>query len=148
MSTECKEFSTPRDVYSSILQAHWGFIIVSLLQVILSRELMSTCVSQTMNQINVSSNKIIGTISSTTDHFIISIFNNNRAIKRYVRSHIVHSVPHSSALKNILLFDYRNYLKTRISRCKPVGTPRAKGSRLYFTIGYVYTSFQNKKCET
>ena len=50
----------------------------------------------------------------------------------------MHSVPHSSALKNILWFDYRNYLKTRMCRCKPVGITRAKGSRLYFAIGYVY----------
>ena len=46
---------------------------------------------------------------------IVNIFNKNKAIKRYVRSHIVHSVPQSSALKKILWCDYRNYLKTRMS---------------------------------
>ena len=43
---------------------------------------------------------------------ILNLFNKNKAIKRYVRSHIAHSVPHSSALKKILSFDYRNYLIT------------------------------------
>ena len=33
---------------------------------------------------------------------ILNLFNKNKAIKRYVRSHIVHSVTHSSALKKIL----------------------------------------------
>jgi len=66
---------------------------------------------------------------------ILNLFNKNKAIKRYVRSHFVHSVPHSSALKNILSFDYCNYLKTRM--CKPVGITCAKGSRLYFASGYV-----------
>ena len=47
---------------------------------------------------------------------IVNLFNNNEAIKRYVRSHIVHGVPQSSALKNILWCDYRNYLKTRMCR--------------------------------
>ncbi|KAK2560656.1 hypothetical protein P5673_016412, partial [Acropora cervicornis] len=60
---------------------------------------------------------------------ILNLFNKDKAIKRYVRSHIVHSVTHSSALKNILSFDYHNYLKTRMCRCKPVGITRAKGSR-------------------
>ena len=71
---------------------------------------------------------------------ILNLFNKNKAIKRYVRSHIVHSVPHLSALKMILSFDYRNYLKTRMCRCKlkPVGITCAKGSRLYFAIDYVY----------
>ena len=45
---------------------------------------------------------------------------------------------HSLALQNILSFDYRNYLKTRLCICKPVRITRAKGSRLYFAIGYVY----------
>ncbi|KAK2549793.1 hypothetical protein P5673_029612 [Acropora cervicornis] len=38
---------------------------------------------------------------------IPNLFNKNKAIKRYVRSHIVHSVPHSSALKNILSIYYQ-----------------------------------------
>ena len=68
----------------------------------------------------------------------MNLFNKNLAIKRYVRSHIFHSVPHSSALKNILSFDYHNCLQTRMCRCKSFGVSRAKGSRLYFAIGYVY----------
>ena len=54
---------------------------------------------------------------------ILNLLDKYKAIKRYVRSHIVYSVPHSSALKKILSFDYRNYLKTRMCRCKlkPVG---------------------------
>ena len=68
----------------------------------------------------------------------LNVFNKNKAIKRCVRFHIAHSVPHSSASKSILSFDYRNYRETRICRCKPVGITRAKGSRLYFEIGYVY----------
>ena len=55
---------------------------------------------------------------------ILNLFNKNKAIKRYVRSHIVHSVPHSSALKKNLLFDCRNYLKTR--KLKVVGITCAK----------------------
>ena len=83
---------------------------------------------------------------------ILNLFNKNKAIKRYVRSHIVHSVPHSSALKKILSFDYRNYLKTRLCRCKPVGIICAKGSRLYFAIDYVYhfktrTAKHKKTCQ-
>ena len=50
----------------------------------------------------------------------------------------MHSVPHSSALKKILSFDYRYYLKTRMCRCKPVGITCAKVSRLYFAYDYVY----------
>ena len=40
--------------------------------------------------------------------------------------------------KKILSFDYRNYLKTRMCKCKPVGITCVKGSRLYFAIGHVY----------
>ena len=73
---------------------------------------------------------------------ILNWFNKNEAIKRYLRSHIVHSVSRSSALENILPFYCRNYLKTRMCRCTPVGITRAKGSaiffQLYFSIGYVY----------
>jgi len=36
---------------------------------------------------------------------IMNLFDNNKAIKRYVRSHIVNSVPNSSALKNISSFN-------------------------------------------
>ena len=36
---------------------------------------------------------------------IMNLFNNNKAIKRYVRSHIVISVRNSSALKNISSFN-------------------------------------------
>ena len=68
---------------------------------------------------------------------ILNLFNKNKAIKRYVRSHIVNSVPHSSALKKISSFDYRNYLKTRMCRSKPVGITRPKCSRFYFAIDYV-----------
>ena len=75
---------------------------------------------------------------------IMNLFNKNKAIKRYVRYHTVKSVPYSSALKNILSFDYRNYLKTRLCRWKPVTITRAKGSRFYFAIVF----FQNKNCET
>ena len=67
------------------------------------------------------------------------LINKNKAIKRYVRSHIVNSVPHSSALKKISSFDYRrNYLKTRMCRSKPVRITCTKGSRFYFAIDYVY----------
>ena len=69
---------------------------------------------------------------------ILNLFNKNIAIKRYVRSHIVHSVPESSALKKILSSDYRNYLETRTCRSKAVGITRAKGSELYFTVDCVY----------
>ena len=184
ISTECKEFLTPRDVYSSTLLAHRGFIN--------SEPFMSDSYERTFERTfertyehsyqpnyesNVSSDKTIGTISSTTDQFIIcnenslepkqnetqfedvsdgnrshgklqkqrrrskstrvskgarrdrepsrlpwkkilNLFDKNKAIKRYVRSHIVHSVPHSSALKNILSFDYRDYLKTKTRTAK------------------------------
>ena len=196
MRTECEEFLTPRDVYSSILQTHRGFIN--------SEPFTSDSYERTFERTfertyehsyqpnyesNVSSGKTVGTINSTTDQFIMSnenslepkqnetqfedvsdgqkgrsrsksirvskgarrdrepsrlpwnkilkLFNKNKAIKRHVRSHIVHSVPHSSALINILSFDYCNCLKTRMCRCKPVGITRTKGSRLYFAIGYV-----------
>ena len=71
---------------------------------------------------------------------IVNLFNKNKAIKRYVRSHIVHSVPHvqSSALKKILWCDYRNYLKTRMCRSRPVRITPAKGSKLYFANDCVY----------
>ena len=49
---------------------------------------------------------------------ILNLFSKNKAIKRYVRSHIVNSGPHSSVLEKISSFDYCNYLKTRI--CKLV----------------------------
>ena len=49
------------------------------------------------------------------------------AIKRYVRSHIVNCVPHSSALKKISSFDYGNYLSA-------VAIPTAPVRRLVFTI--------------
>ena len=51
---------------------------------------------------------------------ILNLFSKSKAIKRYVRSRIVLSLPHSLALKTILSFDYRNYLKTRLYRSKPV----------------------------
>ena len=79
---------------------------------------------------------------------ILNLFHKNKAIKRYVRSHIVHSVPHSSALINILSFHSRNYLKTRMCRCKPVGITRAKGSRLYFAIGYPFKTRTAKHKKT
>ena len=44
---------------------------------------------------------------------ISNLLNKSKAIKRYVRSHNVRSVPHSSALKTILSFDYHNYLKNQ-----------------------------------
>ena len=46
----------------------------------------------------------------------------------------MHSVPHLSVLKNILMFDYHNYLEARMCRSKPVGLIRAKDSTLYCTI--------------
>ena len=75
MSTECEEFLTPRDVYSSILQAHREFIN--------SEAFTSDSYEPTFQRTyehsyqpnyesNVSSDKTIGTISSTTDQFIIS----------------------------------------------------------------------------
>ena len=51
---------------------------------------------------------------------ILNLFNKNTAINRYVKSHIVHSVAHSSALINILVFDYLDSLKTIPCRCKLV----------------------------
>ena len=70
MSTECEEFLTPRDVYSSILQAHREFIN--------SEPFTSDSYERTFEhsyqpnyESNVSSDKTIGTISSTTDQFII-----------------------------------------------------------------------------
>ena len=73
MSTECEEFLTPRDVYSSILQAHREFIN--------SEPFTSDSYERTFERTyehsyqpnyesNVSSDKTIGTISSTTDQFI------------------------------------------------------------------------------
>ena len=56
---------------------------------------------------------------------ILNLLNKSIAIKRYARSRIVLSLPHSSALKNILSFDYRNYLKTRLYTSKPVEITRA-----------------------
>ena len=42
----------------------------------------------------------------------MNLFNKNKAIKRYVRSHVVKNVPNSSALKKISsLIDYRIILK-------------------------------------
>ena len=42
----------------------------------------------------------------------MNLFNNNKGIKMYVRSHIVKIVPNSSALKKISsLIDYRIILK-------------------------------------
>ena len=188
MNTKCEY----RDVYSSILQAHRRFIN--------SEHFTNDSYERTFERTyehsyqsnyesNVGSDKTIGNISSSTDHFIISnenglepkqnktqledssdgnrsngklqkrrsrsksthnskgahrdrepsrlpwkkilnLFNKNKAIKRYVRSHIVHSVPQLSALKKILWCDYRNYLKTRMCRSKPVGITPAKGSKL------------------
>ena len=46
---------------------------------------------------------------------ILNLFSKSKAIRRYVRSRVVLSLPHSLALKTILSFDYRNYLKTRQS---------------------------------
>ena len=59
----------------------------------------------------------------------MNLFNKNKAIKRYVRSHIVNSVPYSSALKNISSFNI----------CKPVGISitRAKGSRFCLAVDYL-----------
>ena len=65
---------------------------------------------------------------------ILNWFNKNEAIKRYLRSHIVHTVPRSSALENILPFYCRNYRKTRMCRWKPVGITRAKGSAHIFQL--------------
>ena len=74
MSTECKEFLTPRDIYSSILQAQRGFTN--------SEPFTSDSYERTYEpsyqpnyESNVISEKTIGTISSKTDHFII--FNEN-----------------------------------------------------------------------
>ena len=54
MNFECEESFTPRDVYSSILQAHRVYKIVNLLQVNLTIETlsepMSTRIRKTMNQ--------------------------------------------------------------------------------------------------
>ena len=75
MSTEREEFLTPRDVYSSIPQAHTGFIK--------SEPFTSDSYERTFERTyeqsyqpnyesNVSSDKTIGIISSTTNQFIIS----------------------------------------------------------------------------
>ena len=75
MSTECEEILTPRDVYSSILQPHIRFID--------SEPFTSDCYERTSERTyehsqqpnyesNVSSDKTIGTINSTTEQFIIS----------------------------------------------------------------------------
>ena len=77
---------------------------------------------------------------------ILNLFNKSKAIKRYVRSHIVHSVPHSSAFKNNLSFDYRNYL-SRICRCKPGWNHSCKSFTVVF-CNWLCLSFQNKNCET
>ena len=74
---------------------------------------------------------------------ILNLFNKIKAIRRYVRSRIVLSLPHSLALKTILSFDYRNYLKTRLYRSKPVAITRAQGSRLYFAFDSVNAPFQH-----
>ena len=71
MSTECDEISTPRDVYSSILQAHSGFINSEPFTSD-SFERTDAHSYQPNYESNVSSNETIGTMSSTTDHFIIS----------------------------------------------------------------------------
>ena len=55
------------------------------------------------------------------------LFNKNKAIKRYVKSHIMSHVPHSSALKKISSFDYHNYLSA-------VAIPTAPIQRLVFTV--------------
>ena len=79
MTTECEEFLTPRDVNLSILQAHRGFIN--------SEPFTSDSYERTFEltyehsyqpnyESNVSSDKTIGTKSSTTDQSLIS--NENR----------------------------------------------------------------------
>ena len=77
---------------------------------------------------------------------ILHLFNKNKAIKRYVRSHIVNSVPHLSALKKISSFDYRNYLKTRMCRSKLVRITRPKLKVQGFCY-WLCLCFQNKNCE-
>lgn len=75
------------------------------------------------------------------------------AHKRYARSQIEQSVPHSLSLKTILSLDHHNYLKTRMCRSKPVGITRAKGLiKVVFCYGYVYvyktrTAKHKKICE-
>ena len=64
----------------------------------------------------------------------------NEKIKRYVRSRIVNSGPHSLGLKNILSFDCRNYLETGMCRSEPVGLTRTNDSTLYCAIDDVYLS--------
>ena len=58
----------------------------------------------------------------------------------------MHSVRQSSALKNILSSDYRNYLKTRMCRSKPDGITCAKGSKLYFALDCVI-SFKTRSAK-
>ena len=53
-------------------------------------------------------------IENHRDYRGSNLFNKAKAIERYVKFHIVHGESHSSALKTILSFDYRNYLKTRL----------------------------------
>ena len=69
---------------------------------------------------------------------ILNLFNKSKAIKRYVRSRIVQSAPHSPPLETILSLITVIIIKTRMSRRKPVGITRAKGLRLYFALDYVY----------
>ena len=75
MSTECEEFLTPRDVYSSILQAHSGFINSEPFTTDSYERTFERTYEQSYQpnyESNVSSDKTIGTVSSTTDQFIIS----------------------------------------------------------------------------
>ena len=77
MSIECEESFNPRDVYSSILQAHTGFINSEPFtsefyerNVERTSDPMST--HQQSYESNVSSDKTTGNIGSKTDQFIIS----------------------------------------------------------------------------
>ena len=183
MNIECEESITPREVCSSILQAHGGFINSEPFTSESYERNFERTFERTYERAyehsyqqkyesNVSSDKTTGNIGSKTDQLIISnentleakqddtqledlpdgnrshgklekrrsrskstrickgahrdkepsrlpwknilnLFNKNKAIKRYVRSRIVNSVPHSSALKKISSFGCRNYLKKK-----------------------------------
>ena len=109
------EFHSSR-LYSSILQDHGGFYkIVNLLRVnSYERNFERT---ETKKQVKVHSYISKGARrdrepSRLPWRKIMNLFNNNKGIKMYVSSHIVKSVPNSSALKKISsLIDYRIILK-------------------------------------
>jgi len=75
MNIECEESFTPRDVYSSILQAHGGFINTEPFTIESYESNFERTCKQSYQQnyeSNESSGKTTGNINSKTDQFIIS----------------------------------------------------------------------------